>query len=76
MKRVEQQLSSWRKSTRGVSFFEKHSPLAHITELTSCAFSTYLSFRVPANNMAQAMLVPDAMSTEVDLVPVLDMVPL
>ena len=26
--------------------------------------------------MAQAMLVPDAMSTEVDLVPVLDMVPL
>ena len=37
---------------------------------------TMLSFRVPANNMAQAMLVPDAMSTEVDLVPVLDMVPL
>ena len=35
-----------------------------------------LYFRVPANNMAQAMLVPDAMSTEVDLVPVLDMVPL
>ena len=37
---------------------------------------TMLSFRVTANNMAQAMLVPDAMSTEVDLVPVLDMVPL
>ena len=37
---------------------------------------TMLSFRVVANNMAQAMLVPDAMSTEVDLVPVLDMVPL
>ena len=35
-----------------------------------------LSFRVPANNIAKAMLVPDAMSTEVDLVPVLDMVPL
>ena len=43
-----------------------------------CLFNlpTMLSFRVPANNMAQAMLVPDAMSTEVDLVPVLDMVPL
>ena len=37
---------------------------------------TMLSFRVVANNMVQAMLVPDAMSTEVDLVPVLDMVPL
>ena len=35
-----------------------------------------LSFRVEANNMAQAMIVPIAMSTEVDLVPVLDMVPL
>ena len=41
-------------------------------------FTTMLSFRVPANNMTQAMLllVPNAMSTEVDLVPVLDMVPL
>ena len=37
---------------------------------------TMLSFRVEANNMAQAMIVPIAMSTEVDLVPVLDMVPL
>ena len=37
---------------------------------------TMLSFRVVANTMAQAMLVPYAMSTEVDLVPVLDMVPL
>ena len=37
---------------------------------------TMLSFRVGANNMAQAMIVPIAMSTEVDLVPVLDMVPL
>ena len=35
-----------------------------------------LSFRVEANNIAQAMIVPIAMSTEVDLVPVLDMVPL
>ena len=35
-----------------------------------------LSFRVEANNMAQAMVVPIAMSTEVDLVPVLDLVPL
>ena len=35
-----------------------------------------LSFRVEANNMAQAMIVPKAMSTEVDMVPVLDMVPL
>ena len=35
-----------------------------------------LSFRVEANNMAQAMIVPIAMSTEVGLVPVLDMVPL
>ena len=33
-----------------------------------------LSFRVVANNMAQAMLVPDAMSRGVDLVPLLDMV--
>ena len=43
-----------------------------------CLFNlpTMLYFRVPANNMAQAMLVPDAMSTEGDLVPVLDMVPL
>ena len=37
---------------------------------------TMFSFRVGANNMAQAMIVPIAMSTEVDLVPVLDMVPL
>ena len=37
---------------------------------------TMLSFRVEANNMAQVMIVPIAMSTEVDLVPVLDMVPL
>ena len=43
-----------------------------------CLFNlpTMLSFRVEANNMAQAMIVPIAMSTEVDLVPVLDMVPL
>ena len=34
---------------------------------------TMLSFRVEANNMAQVMIVPIAMSTEVDLVPVLDL---